>query len=268
MMNTFLVKHRRPGCLCGSGFSPTSAARTPHVGINPDPQRQKGAALFIALVALLAMTFAGLALLRSMDTAGLIAGNFSFRQAALSVADIGLEGTLGALESTYIPAGRDTDQNCSSSATPPDVSKNCTYYAWHFDPNQAVTPHCTNDTSPATGTCDNANGVSQRIDWSQIPLNDVSFAALGTGFQYQYVIERLCDAGYAASNPTAPDIGPANIPQFCYSMDLASGGNSQEARSAQLGVVNASKEVAYRATIRVTGPHNASTMIQTIFMKN
>jgi hypothetical protein len=33
-------------------------------------------------------------------------------------------------------------------------------------------------------------------------------------------------------------------------------------------VVNASKEVAYRATIRVTGPHNASTMIQTIFMKN
>jgi hypothetical protein len=93
-------------------------------------------------------------------------------------------------------------------------------------------------------------------------------SALGTGFQYQYVVERMCDAGYAADNPGAPDIGPAIIPRFCLSMDLSAGGNSQEARSAQLGVVSASKEVAYRTTIRVTGPHNASTMIQTIFMKN
>jgi hypothetical protein len=91
----------------------------------------------------------------------------------------------------------------------------------------------------------------------------VTFTALGTGFQYQYVIERLCDASQSGGS-----IGPANILQFCFSMDLQSGGNSQEARSAQLGAVNASKEVAYRATIRITGPHNASTMVQAIFMKN
>lgn len=232
----------------------------------PAPQQQKGAALFISLVALLAMTFAGLALLRSMDTAGLIAGNFSFRQAAQSVADIGLENALGALESAYIPAGRDIDQRCEvgqTSGCASNCASNCTYWAWYWDPNQSAAHPCTNDTNPATGTCDNANGVSQRINWANIPLNDVSFTALGTGFQYQYVIERLCDAGQTGSA-----IGPNNILQFCFSMDLQSGGNSLEARSAQLGAVNASKEVAYRATIRITGPHNASTMVQAIFMKN
>ncbi|MDD5298454.1 MAG: hypothetical protein PHU46_16240 [Rhodocyclaceae bacterium] len=243
----------------------------PNVGINPDlrrpaPQGQRGAALFISLVALLAMTFAGLALLRSMDTAGLIAGNFSFRQAALSVADIGLEGALGALESAYIPSGRDISQRCEAGQTThctAPCNTNCTYWAWYFDPNQNAATHCTNNASPSTGTCDNANGVSQRIDWSNIPSNNISFAALGSGFQYQYVIERLCDASHMAT-----DIGPNDVTRFCFSMNLQSGGNSQEARSAQLGSVSAANEVAFRTTIRVTGPHNASTMVQAILMKN
>ncbi len=52
---------------------------------------QQGAALFIALVALASMTLAGIALVRSVDTSNLIAGNFAFRQAALQASDIGSE---------------------------------------------------------------------------------------------------------------------------------------------------------------------------------
>lgn len=227
----------------------------------PDRNRQGGAALFIALIALLAMTFAGLALIRSMDTAGLIAGNFSFRQAALSVSDLGLEGALGALESVYIANGRDSNQKCNANQTSgcnTTCTSDCTYYAWYWD-----SAGCTVDSN-----CDNGNGVNQRINWNNIPANTLTFAALGTGYSYQYVIERLCDGTYYTAHSSAPDITPALVNQYCFSMNLSSGGSSQESRSAQIGTVAAANEVAYRLTLRVTGPHNASTMIQTIMMKN
>ena len=54
-------------------------------------QAQQGVVLFIALIVLVAMTMAGIAVMRSVDTNVLIAGNLAFRNAALSAADAGLE---------------------------------------------------------------------------------------------------------------------------------------------------------------------------------
>jgi Tfp pilus assembly protein PilX len=48
----------------------------------PVPRRQRGAILFIALIVLVAMSLAGIALMRSVDTNVLIAGNLAFRQSA------------------------------------------------------------------------------------------------------------------------------------------------------------------------------------------
>ncbi len=225
------------------------------------PRAQTGAALFIALVALLAMTLAGLSLVRAMDSAGLIAGNFSFRQAASSVADLGLEKALVALETTYIPNGRDRDQRCDANQTSncnSNCSQDCTYWAFYYDPNPSSSVHCQSGSS-----CDNSNGVSQRINWSNIPENTVSFAPLGSGYRYQYVIERLCDASQSGSI-----ISSSNLNRYCYSMNLQTGGNSQESRSAQLGTPTAANEIAYRITLRITGPRNSSTMVQAILMKN
>jgi Tfp pilus assembly protein PilX len=44
------------------------------------PSRIRGAVLFIALIVLVAMTLAGIAIMRSVDTATLIAGNLAFKQ--------------------------------------------------------------------------------------------------------------------------------------------------------------------------------------------
>jgi len=52
---------------------------------------QRGAILFIALIVLVAMTMAGIAVMRSVDTNNMIAGNLAFRNAATSSADAGLE---------------------------------------------------------------------------------------------------------------------------------------------------------------------------------
>lgn len=53
--------------------------------------RQRGAVLFIALIVLVAMSLAGIALIRSVDTANLIAGNLAFKQNATHGGDWGAE---------------------------------------------------------------------------------------------------------------------------------------------------------------------------------
>jgi Tfp pilus assembly protein PilX len=55
------------------------------------PSRVRGAVLFIALIVLVAMTLAGIAIMRSVDTTTLIAGNLAFKQGAMQSSDNGLE---------------------------------------------------------------------------------------------------------------------------------------------------------------------------------
>lgn len=51
------------------------------------PVRQRGVVLFIALIMLVAMTLAGIAMVRSVDTTLGIAGNLAFRQTTIQSAD-------------------------------------------------------------------------------------------------------------------------------------------------------------------------------------
>jgi Tfp pilus assembly protein PilX len=52
---------------------------------------QQGVVLMMALIMLVALTLAGIALVRSVDTTNLIAGNLAFKQAATSSGDRGTE---------------------------------------------------------------------------------------------------------------------------------------------------------------------------------
>jgi len=53
--------------------------------------RQRGAVLFIALIVLVAMSLAGIALIRGVETTNLIAGNLAFKQNATLGGDWGAE---------------------------------------------------------------------------------------------------------------------------------------------------------------------------------
>ncbi len=55
------------------------------------PRKQQGVVLFIALIVLVAMSLAGIGMVRSVDTGNLIAGNLAFKQATLNASDLGLE---------------------------------------------------------------------------------------------------------------------------------------------------------------------------------
>ena len=59
---------------------------------------QRGIVLMMALVVLVAMTLAGIALLRSVYTGNRVAGNLAFQQSATQSADIGVERAIAWLE--------------------------------------------------------------------------------------------------------------------------------------------------------------------------
>lgn len=57
----------------------------------PVTSNEKGVVLFFALIALVAMSLAAVALIRSVDTNSVISGNLSFKQSTLISADRGVE---------------------------------------------------------------------------------------------------------------------------------------------------------------------------------
>ena len=53
----------------------------------PRLRKQKGVVLFIALIVLVAMSLAGISMMRAVDTGTLVAGNLAFRQSASHASD-------------------------------------------------------------------------------------------------------------------------------------------------------------------------------------
>lgn len=53
--------------------------------------RQSGVVLMVALIMLVAMSLAGVALMRSVETAVIVAGNFAFKESGIQVADQGTQ---------------------------------------------------------------------------------------------------------------------------------------------------------------------------------
>jgi Tfp pilus assembly protein PilX len=60
--------------------------------------RERGVVLMVALIVLVAMTLAGIALMRSVDTTTMIAGNLAFQQSATNSGDIGTETAVAWLQ--------------------------------------------------------------------------------------------------------------------------------------------------------------------------
>lgn len=122
--------------------------------------RQRGVVLFIALIVLVAMSLAGLAMMRSVGTGALIADNLAFKQSTTSAADIGIEAAASALP-TIISTSDDADM------TSPYY-----YYA-------TLTP-------ADGGIASDSNGLPE-VNWSNVP--DVPN---NLNYTIKYVIERLC----------------------------------------------------------------------------
>jgi Tfp pilus assembly protein PilX len=87
--------------------------RTPHRSL-PTTRAQRGVTLIIALIVLVAMTLAGIAMMRSVDTGSIVAGNIAFRQSSVHAADQGLQAGYAYILSKSGSAALNNDDNTSA----------------------------------------------------------------------------------------------------------------------------------------------------------
>jgi len=80
------------------------------------PRRQRGTMLIISLIVLVAMTLAGIATMRSVDTASLVAGNIGFRQSTLNAADQGVQPAVTWLKANMNTGTVNADQNATTNS--------------------------------------------------------------------------------------------------------------------------------------------------------
>jgi len=184
--------------------------------------RQRGAVLFIALIVLVAMTLAGIAAVRSVDTTVQIAGNLAFKQSTTFGADRAIETARTWLVG-QTAAGALFANNTASG-----------YYA----------------ATPTTGP-------GLETPWRNYDWTNLSIPVAGTdaaGNSARFVIHRVC-------NQTGDPNSVATGISCLISLTTTSSGSGKGA--GRQGVTGSTLNY-YRVTVRVTGPRNTISYVQSM----
>jgi type IV pilus assembly protein PilX len=189
---------------------------------------QRGAVLFISLIVLVAMSLAGLAMMRGVDTGAQIANNLAFKQGATMAGDAGVEAARTWLMNNP-GATLYNDQ--------PGVANGVGYFAtWQ----QGL--------DFTNGDADTTNN----FDWT---TRAVALATDAAGNQASYVIHRMCDA---TGNPSSIN---------CIRVTNASGSTSSSSKgAAAFGsyAISSPSQAFFRITVRVIGPRNTVSYVQAV----
>lgn len=190
-------------------------------------QAQQGVVLFIALIVLVAMSLAGVALMRGVDTGTLIAGNLGFRQNAVHVSDLGVE----AARAWIMTEGATNLYN--------DRSSNAYYATWQ-DMDFLGT-----DASKA-----DFNWTANSASVTAAPF------APPPGYEVRYVIHRLCQG---SGDPTG---STSNCIKVSASAAGTTASGTKGAAAYGSYAISVPTAAMYRITVRVTGPRNSVSFVQ------
>jgi type IV pilus assembly protein PilX len=214
----------------------------------PARRAQSGVALIMVLIMLTAMAIAGVALVRVVDSANVISGNFAFRQSTLNIADLGVEAA--AADLVAIPAaakGALWPVGCAAPGPP-----NCRYF-----PVRSINlPNLNCRNAPFPQGCGlDGKGLPVRGNTTAItdpPLQDINWdgndpvPGVPLGYTIRYVIDRQCNVAAAGPNDCSND-----TPLTPVSKKAGGGG-----LPAPDGII------FYRVTVQVTGPRNTQSHVQ------
>lgn len=202
--------------------------------------KQRGIVLFFALIALVALSLAAAALIRSVDTSTLIAGNLAFKQSATSSGDSGVEAAMAWLRTTQNSNNTLNVLNDPAHAFNQDSLANGYYSSVHDDTND---PGYLDLFADATW----ANGISALAGSDPEPA---------TGNTTRYIIQRMCRT---ANQP----IQTAS----CLFSGALQDNNGQHIKLPQevcqgAGCPVAGQTPMLRITSRITGPKNTVSYVQ------
>jgi Tfp pilus assembly protein PilX len=183
--------------------------------------------LFIALIVLVAMTLAGIATMRSVDTATVMAGNIAFRQSAANAADQGIQ------------AG----------------------YLW-----LAVNLSVANLSSDNPSVGYSSNAATDEPKWSDpsVWTNAAQLnagAADAAGNRVWYMIERMCPLKDCAANAICA--GAANVCGSTPDPGAVSREGQDHFRQTG-GVFTKPPATHYRVTAKAEGARKSVTIVQTM----
>lgn len=195
--------------------------------------KQRAVVLFFTLIALLAMSLASVALIRSVDTSTLIAGNLAFKQAATTSGDAGIEAAINWLAATQ------TANNAINVLNDPAHPFNIT--------DLAARPGYHSSADPALNLTADAT-------WNDV--NNVLVGTDGSGNTVRYIIQRMC------RNANQP-IQTAD----CLFSGALQDNNGQNIPLPQeicqgAGCPVAGQTPQVRITARTTGPKNTVSYVQ------
>lgn len=199
--------------------------------------KQGGVSLIFALIVLVLMAISGLALLRSMDTSNLIAGNMAFQQSAVHSSDAGVEAAISWLTINNAVAGvlysdsPAAGYTASAAAVPANVTGE------DFWNSLSAAGICF--LPVAGGACTASPGVPDPAG------NTVS-----------YMIQRLCGSAGATTGNSCST--------FTSTSGITATGNNEGAGEDVITPLTAGSAVYYRITVRVTGPRNSVSYVQSI----
>ncbi|MDO9405650.1 MAG: hypothetical protein Q7T87_16585 [Polaromonas sp.] len=194
---------------------------------------QQGASLLVALGALVLLSLSAVAILRSVDTSTLLAGNLAFRQTAVVATDMGVEEAR-----RFIAARTSTELNNPANDSKP-VSATSAYPYWSVWQN---------------------NFSAENYDWT-----DDAATLPGTvqGNSVSYVIHRMCETNSAGiGGERGSFLNPANS---CVRI-VSSGSCLNSAQGGSYDQSNFQCETAggvyYRVTVRARGPRGTTSYVQ------
>jgi hypothetical protein len=202
-----------------------------HRSSSTAPKGQRGIAILVALIVLVAMSLAGIALMRSVDTASIIAGNIAFRQGATLAGDAAVEAVrLTMLGATYdLKIDHGGDGYYASTPSDIDLTGNLTTVKskWVSWPD-------TLGTSLVVPKCLAADAVGNKVC---------------------YIAQRLCQGtgdldATTCYTYTAPGGGQAE------------GGRIEHGRGHQGPPTPGIAQGYYRITVRTVGPRNNISFLQ------
>jgi type IV pilus assembly protein PilX len=211
---------------------------------------QAGIVLFFALLALAVMSIAAVALIRSVDTNALLSGNMVFRQSASATSNVALEGVAQSIATNISLA------NSVRHFPAQGYYANCS----RFD----VQPHASicDGTRLTTMSWDNTNSrlVPNQTDGNSEIINGVD----RQGNQIRYVVERMCNFNEA-------EINAGNATMDASRCLMASGQACEPPINIpdpdQPPCANQATSPLYRLTLRISGPKNTLTFMQS-FISN
>lgn len=213
-------------------ITPSKRARMP---TRPRAQ-QTGVVLFIALIALVAMTLAAIALMRSVDTGNVVAGNLAFKQGATLAGDTAAETAIAWLIPVSATASAYNDQPAAG------------YYATSQD-NLDMTGSL-NDPTKALVDWD-LNGCAGTTPAACIA--PAPQQAAGNGYTFNFIIHRLCQ--------TSGDPNSSSNTCATYKPTSSTSPNRGEIKYGS-GRIEPLPTSYYRITSRVRGPRNSISFIE------